>query len=122
MARWRLLRPHYLSTNDSTWEQKETNRDTGRQAIIHRKVPRYLDPENPADHTNRDGECIVCHEGKGQKGDIVFFGPPSNEMEPLDDEARKITEKERLKWVHPIEGLPDKMGVPISASMMPDQK
>lgn len=105
MARWRLLQPHYLKTEDEIYEYKETNRDTGRQATKKYEVPRLFDPNNPAD-CDRNGECIVCHKGKGQRGDFVFFGPPTPDMEPLDDEAKKISAEWEKKWERPIESLP----------------
>lgn len=105
MARWRLINAHYLNTVDNQWEYKETDRTTGRQARKTFDVPRLFDPNDPADH-NYPGEVIVCHEGKGQGRDYPFFGPPTPEMEPLDDEARAISDSERHKWVHPIESLP----------------
>lgn|SRR5262249_572282 len=114
MARWKLTAPHYLNVPGEEWEQIETSRETGRQVKIKHKVPRYLDPENPAD-CNRDGDCVVCHESKGVKGDLTFFGTPTPYMEPLDDEATRITEKEKPNWTHPIESLPSSM----SASMAP---
>lgn len=77
---------------------------TGRQARKVYQVPRLLDPEDPAD-CNYPGQCIVCHDGKGEARDIVFTGPPGPEMEPLDDEARAISKAESPKWVHPIESL-----------------
>jgi hypothetical protein len=104
MARWRLTEPHYLNavgSDQAEWEHKETNRTTGRQARLVYKVPRYLDPKDPADH-NQNGDIIVCHVGKGQPRDIVFDGPPTPSMEPLDDEATAITEAERPSWHDPI--------------------
>lgn len=106
MARWRLMNPHYLNVPGTEWEYKETDQNTGRQArrIFH--VPLFLDPNQPADQNYRDtGEIIVCHEGKGAPRDIEFVGPPTPDMEPLDDEAQAITDAERPKWQHPIESL-----------------
>ena len=36
----------------------------------------------------------------------MFTGPPTSEMEPLDDEAKKLTAKFMETWEHPIESLP----------------
>lgn len=105
MARWRLINAHYLNTIDNQWEYKETSRDSGRQVRKIYDVPRLFDPNDPGD-CNYSGECVVCYEGKGQGRDYVFRGPPTPEMEPLDDEAKAISEAESPKWVHPIDSLP----------------
>jgi hypothetical protein len=105
MARWKLIEPHYLNAihkDQVEWERKETDQITGRQARIVYKVPRYLDPKDPADFTSKDEGIIVCHEGKGQPRDIVFEGPPTPSMEPLDDEAQAISDAERPGWHDPI--------------------
>ena len=104
MARWRLTAPHYINVPGTEWEYKETNRDTGRQARKVFEVPLHLDPDMPSDQ-NYPGEVIVCHEGKGQGRDIVFLGEPTPDMEPVDDEARELSESLKHKWVHPIESL-----------------
>lgn len=107
MARWQLKQAHYLKVPGTEWEYKEQNRDTGRQARKVYEVPLYLNPDDPSDHNYRQDEMIVvCHEGKGLPRDIVFEGPPTPDMEPLDDEAQEISEAERPKWIHPIESLP----------------
>ena len=107
MARWRLTNPHYLNVPGTEWEYKETNRDTGRQARKVFPVPLYLNPSDPADHNYReDGEIIVAHEGPGvQRKDLIFIGPPTPDMEPLDEEAKAISEAESVKWIHPIEDM-----------------
>ena len=107
MARWRLLKPHYLWTTDNDWEYKETNRDTGRQAVKRFPVPRYFNPEDPADWNERNsGETIVCHEGKGNKKDFIFTGPPTLDMEPMDGEAELMTAEVLKNCKHPIDSLP----------------
>lgn len=107
MARWRLLKPHYLWTTDNEWEYQETNRDTGRRAIKRFPVPRYFDPEEPGDWNVRgSGDCIVCHEGKGQNKDHIFTGPPTMDMEPLDGEAELLSAEVRKNYKHPIDTLP----------------
>lgn len=103
MARWRLTDKHYLNGHfpgeeRNEWEYRETDRTTGRMGRKTFVVPMYLDPDER-------GETIVCHEGKGRPQDIVFVGPPTPEMEPLDDEAQAITDKEKVKWIHPVESL-----------------
>ena len=104
MARWRLTAPHYINVPGTEWEYKETNRDTGRQGRKVFEVPLHLDPDQPADQ-NYPGEVVVCHEGKGQARDIIFLGEPTPDMEPIDDEARKLSDSLRHKWIHPIESL-----------------
>lgn len=102
MARWKLIEPHYLDVGpDNQWEQKETDRNTGRTARKVYVVPRYLHPDDVTDQ-NYPGEIVVCHEGKGQGADIIFYGDPTPNMEPLDDEAKKITEALRPQWRDPI--------------------
>lgn len=101
MARWRLTEPHYINGHypgmDVTeWEYKEIDRENGREIRKRFKVPAYFDRDQ-----------IVCHEGKGQRTDCVFEGDPTPSMEPLDDEAREITEACRPTWgEHAIESLP----------------
>lgn len=111
MARWKLTEAHYLNVPGTQWEHKETDRSTGKQARKVFDVPLYLDPEQPADCNYFDdgvGEIIVCYEGKGQPRDIVFEGPPTKAMTPLDAEAEAITAPWREKWLgsDPIESLP----------------
>jgi len=106
MATWRLKSAHYLIVPDTEWEYKETDRQTGKQARKVFKVPRYLNPEDPADYTHREQEAIIVAKGGNDHRALQFEGPPTPEMEPLDDEAKKLTEAESAKWVHPIESLP----------------
>lgn len=102
MARWRLTHSHYLNVPGTEWEYKETDRTTGRQARKVFPVPLLLNPEDPAD-CNYPGEIIVSYRANGR--DIVFVGPPTPDMEPLDEEAQAISDKERPKWQHPIDSL-----------------
>ncbi len=108
MARWRLTQNHYLNVPGTEWEYKETDQATGRQGRKIYHVPRYLDLNDPSDHTPRgSGQIVVCYEGKGQATDIVFEGPPTFEMEPMDAEAEAITAQWKPRWArHPIESLP----------------
>jgi hypothetical protein len=65
----------------------------------------YLDPDSGADQ-NYPGECVVAYEGKNAKPqDIIFSGKPTPDMEPLDEEAEKITEATKSEWIHPIDTL-----------------
>lgn len=103
MARWKLKQPHYLKVPGTLWEYQETDRATGRPLRKQFPVPRYFHHEDPTDWnyiTGRDaagraveGDIVVCHEGKGLDKDYTFTGPPTPDMEPMDDEAREISSK-----------------------------
>lgn len=107
--RWRLAAPHYLNVEGTTWEYKEIDRTTGRQKLVKFPVPLHLDPDQPADwshkHGNDIGEIIVAYSGTDDPKDIVFTGPPTPDMVPLNDEAKKISAEFASKWRHPIESL-----------------
>lgn len=111
MARWRLRNPHYLNIlNPKTgrkteWEYQETDQFTGETDRKVYSVPKLLDTADPKCY-NYPGQIIVCFEGKGQPNDIVFFGDPTPEMEPFDEEAEAISESFKAKWIHPVETLP----------------
>lgn len=100
MARWRLVEPHYINGHypdmDATeWEYKEIDRTNGREIRKRYKVPAWF-----------DRDTIVCHKGKGQRDDCVFEGDPTPSMEPIDDEARAISDSVRHTWgEHPIDSL-----------------
>ena len=112
MARWKLMTSHYLNVTDEEWEYKETDRSTGREKRMRIPVPRLLDINDPSCWTqseNRNGkpgvvqievsgDIIVCHEGRGNPGDIVFIGDPTPDMMPLDDEAKDISESFAARW------------------------
>lgn len=110
MARWQLTEPHYLNTLDSKWEFETKNRTTGRSERKQFKVPTHLDPNIEGDWNYQDrignnlvdGRIIVCYEGKGEPKDIIFEGPPTPGMLPLDDEAKEISAK--FDWI-PTAGL-----------------
>src|ERR1700722_1854222 len=94
--RWRLTNSHYLKVfalPDGTrceWEHKETSRETGRSVRKLYPVPILLNPSDPAD-CNYPGEIIIAHAVDGAHNlqqDIVFEGPPTQEMEPLNDAAQ----------------------------------
>ena len=102
MARWKLKSAHYLNVPGTEWEQKETDQATGRQGRKVFQVPRLLNPEDGGD-CNYPGEIIVCYENKGDPRDIVFIGPPTPEMEPIDAEAKAISKDEEPKWKLPPE-------------------
>lgn len=110
MARWRLTAKHYLNVPGTEWEYVEISRDSGKQARVRHQVCMFLDPDSPADQ-NYPGEIIVANApSKQYKRDIVFTGPPTPDMEPLDEEAEKITEELKPKWNHPIEGFDSDQG------------
>lgn len=124
MARWRLRNAHYLNVErdvngqEIEWEYKETNRETGRQQRKVFPVPLHLNPEDPADWNYPQDQVIIVAQGKGaMPKDIIFIGPPTPEMEPLDEEAEKISEAESHKWKHPIDALP---GQGFSQSLLED--
>lgn len=104
MARWRLTAPHYLNVPGTEVEFKETDRDTGKQARKVYQIPRLLSPDDPGDCFQ--GECIVAYAKGAERRDIVFVGPPTPDMEPLDAEAEEISNRLRPSWKHPIESLP----------------
>lgn len=111
MARWRLMTPHYLNIIDpdsgepTEWVYAETDRTTGkaRRKVYH--VPQLLDPKDPT-QLNFGDDIVVCQEGKGEPKDITFFGEPTPDMEPMDEEAETISASLQHKWTHPIDTLP----------------
>lgn len=107
MARWRLMEAHYLAVPGTEWEYKETNRETGRSARKVYEVPLYIDPKDPSDWTDRANEMVIVSNkfDPAFPRDIVFVGPPTPNMEALDDEATAISDAERKNWINPIESL-----------------
>ena len=100
MARWRLTGKHYLNVPGTEWDYKETSRDTGKQVRRVFPVPLYLDPEDPGD-CNYSGEIIVSDGNGAQPKDIIFVGPPTADMEPLDPAAEALSAEHRAKWRDP---------------------
>lgn len=103
--RWKLMTAHYLNVPGEEWEYVENDRKTGRPVRQKFTVPRLLHPEDPQCWTNRwgnkdneEGEVVVCYEGKGQPNDIVFFGDPTPDMLPVDDEAKELSATFEDKW------------------------
>jgi hypothetical protein len=45
-----------------------------------------------------EGEIVVCWKDKGDPRDIVFFGDPTPDMEPLDDEAKEVSATFEEAW------------------------
>lgn len=107
IPRWRLTAPHYLNAvvngAATEWEQVEVDRDSGKQLRKRYKVPVYLDPKNPGDF-NYPGEIIVAHGAYNR--DVVFEGPPTIDMEPLNDTAEALSKEAAKRGIHPIESLP----------------
>ena len=109
MARWRLTDRHYLQVPGTEWEYKESDRETGRQARKVYEIPLYLDPKDPADWNYRGEESIIVSNrfDPAFRRDLVFIGPPTPDMEPLDDEAKEISQGyiDRGAWQHPIDSI-----------------
>jgi len=121
MARWKLMTSHYLNCRDTEWEYKEVDRNTGREKRKSIPVPRYLDISDSSDWTNSwgnkdnaTGEIIVCHEGKGEPRDITFYGDPTPDMQPADDEAKAISASFADAWRY----KPDTAEVGYSQSLI----
>ncbi len=114
MARWRVTAKHYLLARQfgepTQWVREETNRDTGRAFRRTFDVPLYIDPEDPVCINKNLGICVVATEGSEMPGDIILLSPCTPDMEPMDDEARKITAEESKKWKDPINSLPVAIG------------
>jgi hypothetical protein len=101
MARWKLTEPHYLNVPGNEWEQVVNDPVTQRPIRKKFPVPTHLDPRVVDDwnHKSRDGmdgEITVAWKDKGEPGDIIFVGPPTPGMLPLDDEAR--AESAKFSW------------------------
>ena len=122
MARWKVTAKHYIHATQygqpTEWERQETNTDTGRLFRKAYKVPMYIDPEDKFCINKHEGICVVARPGSEKPGDILFEGPPTMDMEPLDDEARAETEAEKHKWVDPINSLPAAIGEDFGRSLL----
>ena len=123
MARFRLKAKHYLNVPGTEWEHKE-NPQGGKLMRKIYKVPRYIDPDDPADHNyvdNGEGMVIVStKEDDNFPKDIVFIGDPTPDMDPIDKEAKAIFARFKPIWdnTHPIESLPSSFGEAIMDKMM----
>jgi len=101
------MNPHYLNVPGVEWEYIEISRASNKQARVRFPVPQYLNPNDPADH-NYPGEIVVAHAREGEKTskfhpkDIIFVGQPTPDMEPMDEEAEKISESLKGQWVGPM--------------------
>lgn len=114
MARWKVTAKHYIHAEQygqpTEWERQETNVDTGRMFRKTFKVPLYIDPDDRFCINQQEGFCVVARKGSEKPGDIVFFGAPTPDMEPLDAEAQAETDEIKHKWINPIEGLDPQIG------------
>jgi len=88
------------------WEHREVSRETGKQTTMKLKVPRLLEPKDPGDWTEGE-DIVVCNGNNPQRRDIIFVGDPTPDMEPIDDEAKKITKEfiDSGKWKKPEFGV-----------------
>jgi hypothetical protein len=109
MARWSLKDSHYLSVPGTEWEYIESDRESGRRARKVYEVPVYLNPKTPSDWNYPSEQLVVVADKYDPKHprDIVFTGPPTPDMEPMDEEAEKISQGyiDRGAWKHPLESL-----------------
>lgn len=97
MARWRLTEKAYLRVPGTEYDYKETDEETGVVNRVIFPVPRFLDPEDR--RLCRSAEGLVCaYAGSGKKGDWIFEGPPIMGMEPLDEEAERLTAEMQQAW------------------------
>lgn len=122
MARWKLTAKHYIHAEQygqaTEWAREETNKETGRTFRKTLIVPMLIDPEDPGCVNRFTGMCVVARKGTEQPGDIVFFGPPTMDMEPLDGEAQAETDKERPNWKSPLDELPITIGEDFGARLL----
>lgn len=123
MARWKPTAKHYLHARQygqpTEWQREETNVQTGRAFRKSYPVPMLIDPEDPYCMNRVVGYCVVATEGSAQPGDIEIFNfKPTPDMEPLDEEARLMSEKERPNWINPIDGLSPQMGEDFAQQLL----
>jgi hypothetical protein len=95
MARWRLTENHYIHAlppdlDAVEWEYREVDRTTGRERRRRYPVPMYCETET-----------VVSRKHSLQRGDFLYEGDPGPAMDPLDEEAKKISESLAHKWVKP---------------------
>src|SRR6266704_3892022 len=114
MARWKVTAKHYLHAEQygqpTEWERQETNVNTGRLFRKTYNVPMFIDPDDPQCINRNEGFCVVARKGTEKPGDIVFFGPPTPDMEPMDEGAQAETDAEKHKWINPIDSLAPEIG------------
>lgn len=116
MARWKITASHYLRVKGTKWEYSEISRVTNKPVRKTYDVPTLLDPNDPGDWnyvTARtpqgqaaEGDVIVAWEnGKQEARDILFEGPPTPDMTPMDAEAEAESAKYAKTWKHPINDI-----------------
>ena len=115
MARWKLTAKHYLHAlqygQPSEWQREEINVQSGRAFRKTYPVPMFIDPDDPHCINRHLGYCVIATEGSDQPGDLIVSNfKPTPDMEPLDEEARQLSEAERSHWINPIDGLSPTMG------------
>jgi hypothetical protein len=114
MARWKVTAKHYVHAEQygqpTEWERQETNVQTGRMFRKTYKVPMFIDPDDPFCVNKFEGICVVARAGTEKPGDIVFTGPPTPDMEPLDADAQAETDEHKHKWINPIDSLAPEIG------------
>lgn len=106
--RWRLQEPHYLNVPGTEYDYKEINQTTRKQVRKVFSVPLLLDPKEPTDWNYPD-EIIVAHAIEGAHNiprDIIFEGPPTLSMEPLNQAATDLSHKVLSNSKHPMDSLP----------------
>ncbi len=108
MARWKLRCPHYLNVPGTEYDYKETSELTGKSKRVIFEVPCLLNTNDQSDFNYPElGAIIVAHgDGKHEPRDIIFVGPPTPEMEALDDEAEAISASLAASWIPPVDSLP----------------
>ncbi len=109
MARWKLTEPHYLAVEGIKWEYSEVDRVSGRPKRTQFPVPLHLDPNIESDWTHKldawSGDIIISDGNDPDPKCLVYKGPVTPGMLPMDDEAKAITAKAaKDKWA-PTEGL-----------------
>lgn len=118
MPRWRLKASHYINIipqdgSKIEWEYKEIDRTTGKQGRKVFAVPMHLFVKEDSPDNNYPGEIIVAQQPGAQRADYIFTGEPTPDMEPLDEEAIKISTALAPKWQHPIESLSGDFGASL---------
>jgi hypothetical protein len=123
MARWKPTAKHYFHARQfgqpTEWQREEVNVQTGRAFRKSYVVPMFIDPDDPWCINRHLGYCVLATEGCAQPGDIEIFNfKPTPDMEPLDDEARALSEAERPNWINPIDGLSPQMGEDFAQQLL----
>jgi hypothetical protein len=110
VARWQLLKPHYLNVEfiydaygneiECVYEYAELNGARKRFP-----VPVLLEVEGRNRQTGEtEQKVVVVSNGNGaEPGDYIHHGDPTPDMTPLDAEAEEISARFAAKWF----GRPD---------------